>query len=102
MKDIVFSIKFTTSKQGNPIEWDVLCSKINEVISEGKGANLDVFINRPMDKTMVENWVRSIKRMIKQKHWCEIHYFPYNTVFGPGVYSDELKEITCYFSCAID
>ena len=102
MKDIVFSIKFTTSKQGNPIECDVLCSKINEVISEGKGANLDVFINPPMDKKMVENWVRSIKRMIKQKHWCEVHYFPYNIAFGPGVNSDELKEITCYFSYTID
>ena len=54
MNNITISVKFTTSKQGNPIEWDVFCSKINEVISEGKGAKLDVFINPPMDK----KWLR--------------------------------------------
>ena len=102
MKNIIISIKFTTSKHGNPLEWDIFCSKINEVINTGKGENIDVYINPPMARENIEYWVRSIEKMIKSTHFCEVHYFANNTVFGSGLYSNEIKEITYYFSFFIE
>ena len=64
--------------------------------------NIDVYINPPMARENIEYWVRSIEKMIKSTHFCEVHYFANNTVFGSGLYSNEIKEITYYFSFFIE
>ena len=102
MEDITFSVKFSTYRIGNFLEWDVFCSRINEVINIGnKGAALNVFIDPPMSKKEVYYVVRSIVKMIQEKHNCTVTYFPENTVAAAGLDDEFIREITFYFSYQI-
>lgn len=102
MKDISFSVKFTTYRIGNPLEWHFFCNRISDVINTGNNrAALSVFIEPPMSKKDVDQMVRLIVEMIRKKHKREAVYRPDNSVFAAGSDDDFLREITFYFSYQI-
>ncbi len=102
MKDISFSVKFTTYRVGNPLEWHFFCNRISDVINTGNnGVDLSVFIEPPMSKKEVDQMVRSIVEMIRKKHKCEAIYHPENSVVAAGSDDDFLREITFYYSYQI-
>ena len=102
MKDISFSVKFTTYRIGNPLEWIFFYNRINDVINTGNnGVALSVFIEPPMSKKEVDQVGRSIVEMIRKKHNCIVYYRPENSVVAAGPDDEFLREITYYFSYQI-
>lgn len=102
MENKTFSVKFTTYRIGNPLEWDDFRNRINEVINNGiGGAALDVFMNPPLSKKLVDYVVRSIVDMIQEKYCCFVNYFSDNVVIAAGYDDEYIREATFYFSYQI-
>ncbi len=102
MRNILFSVRFKTYRNGNLLNWDDFSAKINGAINEGRTTSFDVYFEPPMTKNLTDAWASSIEEMIKVKHNCKVDCLNNNITWGQGLYSDEIKEITYYFAFSID